>query len=222
VNRGGVARQIAEEQVIAVVRLRSASMLRDVVEALVEGGIRIVELTMTIPGALHEIRQLATSLPASVVLGAGTVVDTETAVAAIDGGARFIVSPVCRTALIAECHRRDAVIMPGCFTPTEILSAWEAGADFVKVFPASALKPSFIRDVRAPFPDMRLVPTGGIGIDDAVEWLGAGAAAVGVGGALLDPHAIGTGNFHVLTAAAQRLVGQVRKARASSGGIDHE
>jgi 2-dehydro-3-deoxyphosphogluconate aldolase / (4S)-4-hydroxy-2-oxoglutarate aldolase len=210
VNRRGIAREIAVQRLIAVVRLRSASQLHDVVHALVDGGINVIELTMTIPDALTAIERLAGSLPPSVVLGAGTITDTKTAVAAIDAGVRFVVSPVCRTELIEVCHARDTVMMPGGLTPTEILAATEAGADFVKVFPASAVGPSFIQDVRGPFPAVRLVPTGGIGIDDVTEWLAAGAVAVGVGGALLDRQAIAAGDFRALSGIARRLVTQIR------------
>jgi 2-dehydro-3-deoxyphosphogluconate aldolase/(4S)-4-hydroxy-2-oxoglutarate aldolase len=210
VNRRGIAREIAVQRLMAVVRLDFASQVHDVVQALVDGGINVIELTMTIPDALVEIERLAGSLPRSVVLGAGTITDTTTAVAAIDAGARFVVSPVCRTELIGACHARDTVMMPGCLTPTEILAATEAGADFVKVFPASAVGPSFIRHLRGPFPALRLVPTGGIGIDDAREWLAAGATAVGVGGALLDRQLIAAGDFRALSGIAQRLVTQIR------------
>lgn len=211
-NRAGIASTIAAERVIAVVRLSTAARVREVVQALVDGGIRIIEVTMTIPGALAEIEQLASSLSERVVLGAGSVIDKETAIAAVAAGARFVVSPVCRPALVEECHAREAVMMPAGLTPTEILTAFEAGADFVKVFPAAAVGPSFIRDVMGPLPDLKLVPTGGIGIGDAAAWLRAGASAVGVGGALLDREAIAAGDFDALTAAAQRLVGTVRNS----------
>ena len=209
VERARTAREIAVERVIAVVRLRTRSQLQDVVHALVAGGIRVVEITMTIPDAIDEIRQLADGLPDDVIIGAGTVLDCETARKAIDAGARFVVSPVCRPVMIEECHQQDVVMMPGCLTPTEILTAWEHGADFVKLFPASAVGPSFVRDIKGPFPDVRLVPTGGIGIDNAADWLLAGAAAVGVGGALVDQQAVARGDFGAVTAAAQRLVADV-------------
>lgn len=209
-NRRGTARQIAAERLIAIVRLNSATHLHDVVHALVDGGITLVEVTMTVPGALNGIERLAASLPAAVIIGAGTVTDPSTAIAAIEAGASFVVSPVCRTDLIETCHARDAVMMPGCLTPTEILAAADAGADFVKVFPASAVRPSFIRDVKGPFPGVRLVPTGGIGVDEVTQWLAAGASAVGIGGALLDPEAIAAGRFRALSDVAQRLVTHVR------------
>jgi 2-dehydro-3-deoxyphosphogluconate aldolase/(4S)-4-hydroxy-2-oxoglutarate aldolase len=209
VTCAGVAAAITDERVIAVVRLRAADQVIDVVDALVAGGIRVVEITMTVPDAICHIERLAASVPASVILGVGTVTESRTAAAAIAAGARFVASPVCRPALIDDCHRRGAAVMPGCLTPTEILAASEAGADFVKLFPASAVGPSFIRDITGPFPGIRLVPTGGVGLDTAAGWLDAGAAAVGVGGGLLDPRAIAAGDFAAITAAATRLVAAV-------------
>lgn len=210
VARARIASAIAVERLIAVVRLPTASPLHDVVQALVAGGIRLVEITMTIPGALAELQSLAAALPGNVSLGAGTVLDREAVLQAIDAGARFVVSPVCRPEMIEVCHQKDVVMMPGCLSPTEILAAWDAGADFVKLFPASAVGPSFVREMKGPLPDVRLVPTGGIGIDAAADWLLAGAAAVGVGGALVDQQAVARGDFDALTATAQRLVADVR------------
>lgn len=209
VERVRIAREIAARRVIAVVRLRTASSLDNVVRALVTGGIRIVEITMTVPGALDAIRQLTGTLSSDVIIGAGTVLDRGTASHAMDAGAQFVVSPVCRPAMIETCHQRDVVMMPGCLTPTEIATACEHGADFVKLFPASAVGPSFVRDLKGPFPTARLVPTGGIGIDAAADWLLAGAVAVGVGGGLVDHEAVARGDFEALTAAARRLVADV-------------
>ncbi len=214
-SRAGIASAITAARVMAVLRLPTSTRLHDVVQALVDGGLRVIEITMTVPDALREIERLAASLPASVLLGAGTVVDSATAAAAIDAGARFVVSPVCRPALIDACHQREVVMMPGCLTPTEILTAHEAGADFVKVFPASAVRPSFITDINGPFPGIKLVPTGGIGIDHAAEWLRAGAAAVGVGGGLIDRRAVAAGDWRALTEAATRLTRNVRDTQAS-------
>jgi 2-dehydro-3-deoxyphosphogluconate aldolase/(4S)-4-hydroxy-2-oxoglutarate aldolase len=219
VNRAGIASAIMEARVMAVIRLSASSLVREVVHALVDGGMRVIEITMTTPDALREIERLAASLPESIVLGAGTVIDGATAIAAIDAGARFVVSPVCRPALIEACHQRRVVMMPGGLTPTEILTAHEAGADFVKVFPASAVGPAFVRDVKGPLPDVRLVPTGGIGIEQAAEWLRAGASAVGVGGSLIDRRAVAAGDCRAVTAAATRLVASVRELHVSPGQV---
>ena len=193
--------------------MKDAAKLRAVVDAIAEGGIRAIEVTMTVPGAIDLIRTLARTLPAEIVLGAGTVTDAATARAVIDAGARYVVSPVFRREVIAACHERDVAAAPGCFTPTEILEAHECGADIVKVFPATALGPQFIKDVRAPLPQVRLMPTGGVSLDNAGDWIRAGAIAVGVGSALLDAKAIDEGRFDVLTTNARRIVASVASAR---------
>ena len=141
------------------------------------------------------------------------MIDAATARAVIDAGARFVVSPVFRREVIDACHERDVAVAPGCFTPTEILDAHEHGADIVKVFPATALGPSYIKDVRAPLPQVRLMPTGGVTLDNAGDWIRAGAVAVGVGSALLDAKAIEEGRFDVLANNARRIVASVASAR---------
>jgi 2-dehydro-3-deoxyphosphogluconate aldolase/(4S)-4-hydroxy-2-oxoglutarate aldolase len=212
-GRAEVVRAIEANGVVAVIRLQDPERLRAVVDALAEGGVRALEVTMTVPRAIEMIAQLAPSLPEGFLLGAGTVLDAETARLAILAGARFVVGPVFRPEVIALCHRYDVAMMPGCFTPTEILAAWEAGADVVKVFPATALGPGFLKDVRGPLPQVKLMPTGGVTLDNAGEWLKAGAVAVGVGTALLDSKAIMAGNYGVITANARRIVENVRAAR---------
>jgi 2-dehydro-3-deoxyphosphogluconate aldolase/(4S)-4-hydroxy-2-oxoglutarate aldolase len=195
--------------------MKEPDKVRAVVDAIAEGGVRTLEVTMTVPGAVELIAQLAPTLPAGFVLGAGTVLDAETVARVVDAGARFIVSPVFRPAVIAACHARGVAAMPGCFTPTEILEAWDAGADIVKVFPATALGPSYLKDVRAPLPQVKLMPTGGVTLDNAGEWIRAGAVAVGVGTALLDAKAIAAGDYRVLRANAERIVASVRAARGN-------
>jgi 2-dehydro-3-deoxyphosphogluconate aldolase/(4S)-4-hydroxy-2-oxoglutarate aldolase len=153
-------------------------------------------------------------MPRGFLFGAGTVLDAATAAKVIDAGAQFVVSPVFRSSLIAACHERNVPVTPGCFTPTEILDAWEAGADIVKVFPATALGPGYIKDVRAPLPHVKLMPTGGVTVENAGEWIKAGAVAVGVGSALLDTKAIETGDYGVLRAKAERIVANVNAARS--------
>ena len=199
--------------VVAVIRIKEPDKLRAVVDAIAEGGVRALEVTMTVPGAVELIRDLSPTLPAAFLLGAGTVLDPETAARVIDAGARYVVSPVFRRGVIDACHQRDVPAMPGCFTPTEILDAWEAGADIVKVFPATALGPGYIKDVRAPLPQLKLMPTGGVTLDNAGDWIRAGAVAVGVGTALLDAKAIGAGDYGVLRANAERIVSNVRAAQ---------
>jgi 2-dehydro-3-deoxyphosphogluconate aldolase / (4S)-4-hydroxy-2-oxoglutarate aldolase len=212
-ERSVVAARIEDEGAIAVLRLADAARVAPVVAALRRGGVRIIELTMTVPDALAVLRVLARSMPPDVVLGAGTVLDLPTAREVIAAGARFVVSPVFRPRLIDECHRHDVVMIPGCYTPTEILDATEAGAALVKVVPATSLAPSFIRDLRAPLPNLKLVPTGGVTLRNAAEWLRAGAAAVGLGSGLVDPRAVVDGDFDAIADRAAQLMAAVRDAR---------
>jgi 2-dehydro-3-deoxyphosphogluconate aldolase / (4S)-4-hydroxy-2-oxoglutarate aldolase len=198
---------------VAVIRMKEPEKLRAVADALADGGVRALEVTMTVPRALAMIEELAPRLPAGFLLGAGTVLDAETARLAILAGASFVVSPVFRPEVITTCHRYDVAVMPGCYTPTEILAAWDAGADVVKVFPATSLGPGFFRDVRGPLPQVKLMPTGGVSLDNAGDWIRAGAVAVGVGTALLDTKAIASGDYGVITANARRLVASVASAR---------
>ncbi len=199
--------------VVAVIRIKEPDRLRAVVDALAAGGVRALEVTMTVPGAIGLIAEIAPTLPAEFLFGAGTVLDGDTAARAIDAGARFIVSPIFRRSVIDACHQRDVPAMPGCLTPTEILEAWDAGADVVKVFPATTLGPRYLKDVRAPLPQVKLMPTGGITPDNAGDWIRAGAVAVGVGSALVDHAAIATGSFEILEANARRIVANVQAAR---------
>jgi 2-dehydro-3-deoxyphosphogluconate aldolase/(4S)-4-hydroxy-2-oxoglutarate aldolase len=215
-RRTAIAQQIEQVGVVAVIRLRDPGKLRAVVDALAEGGVRVLEVTMTVPGAVDLIRQLAPSLPQGFLLGAGTVTDADTARAVIDAGATFVVGPVFRREVIAMCHERDVPALPGCFSPTEILDAHEAGADIVKVFPATMLGPQFIRDVRAPMPQLKLMPTGGVTLDNAGDWIRAGAVAVGVGSALVDAAAIASGQFGVIADNARRVLASVSSARSGS------
>lgn len=214
--RDGIVRQIADGGVVAVIRLQDGSKLRAVVNAVARGGITALEVTMTVPRAIDLIAEIAPSLPPGFLLGAGTVVDPETATAAVRAGARYIVSPVFRPAVVEAAHAAGAAAMPGCFSPTEILAAWDAGADVVKVFPATALGPAYFKDLKGPMPQVRLMPTGGVSLENAAEWIRAGAVAVGVGGALVDPKLVAAGDFAGITERARRFVERVRQAREAS------
>jgi 2-dehydro-3-deoxyphosphogluconate aldolase/(4S)-4-hydroxy-2-oxoglutarate aldolase len=213
-SRLAVVQGIEQTGVVAVIRMKEADKLRHVIDALLEGGVRSLELTMTVPGAIGLIEQLSRNLPGEFLLGAGTVLDPETARQVILAGAKYIVAPVLNLDTIKMCHRYDVAAMPGCFTPTEILTAWEAGADVVKVFPATALGPAYFKDVRAPMPQIRMMPTGGVTMANAGEWIKAGAVAIGVGSALVDTKAIEAGNYAQIAANARHLVESVRAARA--------
>jgi 2-dehydro-3-deoxyphosphogluconate aldolase/(4S)-4-hydroxy-2-oxoglutarate aldolase len=212
-RRAAVTAQLEALGVVAVIRLKDPAKLRAVVDAIAEGGVRALEVTMTVPGAVDLIRDLAPTLPDGFLLGAGTVTDVATARAVIDAGASFVVGPVFRPDVIAACHERDVAAMPGCFSPTEILAAFECGADIVKVFPATALGPQFIKDIRAPLPQVKLMPTGGVTLENAGEWIRAGAVAVGLGSALLDAVAIDGSRWDVIAANARRVVANVASAR---------
>jgi 2-dehydro-3-deoxyphosphogluconate aldolase/(4S)-4-hydroxy-2-oxoglutarate aldolase len=212
-RRQAVVAAVEEAGVVAVIRLREPEKLRAVIKAIARGGVRALEVTMTVPGAVALIRGLAPTLPEGFILGAGTVLDADTAERVIEAGAQFVVSPVFRRSIIEVCHRHDVPVMPGCFTPTEILDAWDAGADIVKIFPATALGPTFFRDVRGPLPHVKLMPTGGVTIENAGSWIRAGAVAIGVGTALLDTKAISLGDYGALRANAEGFVRSVRAAR---------
>jgi 2-dehydro-3-deoxyphosphogluconate aldolase/(4S)-4-hydroxy-2-oxoglutarate aldolase len=199
--------------VVAIIRTKDASRVRGLVDALLDGGVQTLEITMTVPGAVELIRSIAPTLPPHFRLGAGTVTDADTTHAVIDAGASFIVSPVFLPEVVEACVAREVPAMPGCYTPTEIFTAWRAGADLIKVFPATALGPGYLKDVRAPLPEIKLLPTGGVTIENAGDWIAAGAAAVGVGSALLDPAALASGDLTIIADRARRLVRNVARAR---------
>jgi 2-dehydro-3-deoxyphosphogluconate aldolase/(4S)-4-hydroxy-2-oxoglutarate aldolase len=212
-TRAGIVQQIADCGIVAVIRIQDGSRLGAVVDALAAGGITALEVTMTVPRAIELIGEIAPALPEGFVFGAGTVVDPETARAAVRAGARFIVSPVFRPAVIEASHAEGAAAMPGCFSPTEILAAWDAGADVVKVFPATTLGPAYFKDLRGPLPHVRLMPTGGVSLENAGEWIRAGAFAIGVGGALVDQKLVAAGNYAAITDRAKRFIERVKQAR---------
>jgi 2-dehydro-3-deoxyphosphogluconate aldolase/(4S)-4-hydroxy-2-oxoglutarate aldolase len=212
-DRTETVRRIEQLGIVAVIRLRDPGKLRAVVDAIVAGGVRALEVTMTVPGAVELIRGLAPTLPEGFLLGAGTVIDADTARAVVHAGAQFVISPVFKREVIAACHECGVPVAPGCFTPTEILEAHEAGADIVKLFPATTLGPQYIKDVRAPLPQVKLMPTGGVSPDNAGDWIRAGAVAVAAGSSLLDAAAIESGRFDVVTANARRFVESVAGAR---------
>ena len=217
-ERARIIREIEHIGVVAVIRLHDARQLRSVTEALAAGGVRAIEITMTVPGAVGLIEELTSSLKSEFIIGAGTVLDPETAREVILAGAKFVVSPVFKTSLIEVGHKYDVPVMPGCFSPTEILSAWEAGADVVKVFPATSLGPSFFKDIRGPLPQLRLMPTGGVTRENAGDWIRAGAVAIGAGTALVDSKAVAERRFDVITANARHFIEAVQRARVSEAG----
>lgn len=212
----GTVAALEASGVVAVIRLKDAGSLRAVVEALADGGVRALEVTMTVPRALDLIAELAPTLPPELVLGAGTVLDAGTTRAAVAAGARYVVSPVFRPDVVRAAHEAGAAAIPGCFTPAEILDATEAGADLVKLFPATPLGPAFLRDLRGPFPALRVLPTGGVSAANAGDWIRAGAVAVGVGSALVDAASVEARRFGEITRRAKELVAAVAAARGGT------
>jgi 2-dehydro-3-deoxyphosphogluconate aldolase/(4S)-4-hydroxy-2-oxoglutarate aldolase len=213
-SRDKTLRRILDGGVVAVVRAESGEALVKVVEALAEGGVTAAEITFTVPDALDVIRDARKALGDAVVLGAGTVLDPETARAAILAGAEYLVSPTVNLDVIRLARRYDKAMMPGAFTPTEILTAWEAGADVVKVFPADVGGPSYLKAIRGPLPQIRLMPTGGVDLTTAAAFLKAGACCLGVGGTLVEPAAVAAGDFARIRELASKFAAIVREFRA--------
>ncbi|MCX7015466.1 MAG: bifunctional 2-keto-4-hydroxyglutarate aldolase/2-keto-3-deoxy-6-phosphogluconate aldolase [Candidatus Sumerlaeota bacterium] len=208
-----ILQTIVDCGVVAIVRLNDSSQLERVGQAIQTGGLNVIEFTMTTPGALRIIEEWTRARAGKVLLGAGTVLDPETARAAILAGAEFIVSPSTNHAVVEMCNRYGKVVMPGAYTPTEIVAAMEMGADLVKLFPASSLGPSYIKAIRGPLPHARLVPTGGVSVQNAAEFIRAGAAALAVGGELVNNAIVERGEFDKITEAARQFREEVRKAR---------
>lgn len=207
-------RLIEEGGVIAIVRFDRSDELVQVARAIRAGGVRAIEFTMTTPNALAIIESATREFGEDVLLGAGTVLDAETARAAILAGAQFIVTPTLNPKVIKMCHRYSKVIVPGAFTPTEILTAWELGADMVKVFPAEFGGPDYFKAIRAPLPQVKLLPVGGVSLENTGDFIKAGACAVAVGSNLVKKSAIAAKRFDELTELARQYVEAVQRARA--------
>jgi 2-dehydro-3-deoxyphosphogluconate aldolase/(4S)-4-hydroxy-2-oxoglutarate aldolase len=191
--------------IVAVVRAESSELALRAVEAALAGGVNAIEVTFTVPGALEVIRTLSKEVSSDVILGAGTVLDPQTALDAVDAGARFIVSPNVNLATIEAAKSKGVAVFPGAFTPTEVLTAWQAGGDIIKIFPANVVGPSYFKDLHGPFPNIPLMPTGGVDLSTARSWLEHGAVALGVGGALIDRKLLKDGNFGEITERAKKF-----------------
>ena len=215
-SRERVLQRIREVGIVPVVRAESADEAGRAIAAIMAGGVPVLEVTMTVPGAVRLIEDLARRFGAEAVVGAGTVLDPETARACILAGAQFVVSPSTNASTIACCRRYGVPVMPGALTPTEVVAAWEAGADMVKIFPCSAVGgASYIKALKAPLPQIDLIPTGGVNLQTAADFIKAGSTALGVGADLVDLKALREGKDALLTERAQKLVEIVRAARAS-------
>ena len=205
---------IQKSGIIAIMRTRSSDQLVAAAQAIRLGGVRVIEVTMNTPGALEVIAAASQQLGRDVLFGAGTVLDVKTARAAIQAGADFIVAPTLNLEVVELCHQLDLPVMPGCFTPTEMLTAWEAGADFVKLFPAEVGGPAMVKAVLAPLPQLKIVPVGGVDLTTAAAYLRSGAAALGVGSSLINQKILETADFQELTRRAAAFIEEVRKARS--------
>lgn len=206
--------RMISEGLIPVIRVTSAQEAMDVSDAIKEGGISLIEITMSVQGAIDVIKELTKKYKDEIIMGAGTILDPETARAALLAGAQFIVTPTLNLEVIQMAHRYSAVVVPGAMTPTEILTAWNAGADMVKVFPAAQLGgPEYLKALKGPLPQILLVPTGGVNLQNAGAFIKAGASAIGVGGELVDKKAVKERKFNVITENARAFLKAVREAR---------
>lgn len=215
-NKTEVLTRIRHTGLIPVVRAESSDLAMRAVAALKAGGLDVLEVTMTVPGAIDLIKTLAEKHGADALIGAGTVLDPETAQACIQAGAKFIVSPALNEETIELCRRQDVAVFPGALTPTEVVRAWKAGADAVKVFPAGAVGgASYLKSLKAPLPQIELIPTGGVSLKTAADFIKAGAMALGVGADLVDPQALREGNSTLITERARQFLEIVQLTRAS-------
>jgi 2-dehydro-3-deoxyphosphogluconate aldolase/(4S)-4-hydroxy-2-oxoglutarate aldolase len=205
--------QLLEVGVVAVIRAHSLDQLTHIAHALLEGGVPSIEVTMSTPKAIAGIEALADSIGDKAIIGVGTVLDSHTARDAIAAGAQFVVSPVLDEEVIATTKRYSKISIPGAFTPTEILRAWTAGADVVKVFPSTSLGPQYFKDIFGPLPQVRLTPTGGVDLKNAGEWIKAGAACLGVGSSMITKEAMSKGDWAAITTNARAFLQAVAEAR---------
>ena len=213
-SKHAILKRLEEIGLVPVLRAESVDQAMRLARAIAEGGVTVLEVTMTVPGAIEVIRRLAREMP-EILVGAGTVLDPETARLCILEGAQFVVSPALNLRTIEMCHRYTVPVLPGALTPTEIVTAWQAGADVIKVFPASALGGAkYLKTLKAPLPQIEMIPTGGVSLGTALEFLEAGAFGLGVGADLVDPRAIHEGRAHEITANARKYLEIVRGHRA--------
>ena len=205
--------RVIDSGIVAVLRAPSGEVLVDVAQALLAGGVDVLEVTFTVPAAHRVLEQVADRLGDRILLGAGTVLDTETGRVALLSGAQFIVSPTVNVDLIRLCQRYDKAVMPGALTPTEVLTAWEAGADIVKVFPSDLTGPKYLKALRGPLPQVRLMPTGGVNLNTAGDFLRAGACSLGIGGSLVEGKAVADRDMARIESLARQYVEIVKQTR---------
>ena len=212
-SRQDIVDKIFELKAVAVIRMEDPSKLIKVAEAIHDGGVKAIEITMTVPNAIETIALASKEIGDKVLIGVGSILTPEMAQKAIDAGAQYVVSPIFKKEIIEQSHKNDIPAMPGTFTPTEAQLAWEAGADIIKIFPADILGMAFIKGIKAPMPHLKVMPTGGVSLTNAGEWLKAGACAVGVGSALIDKQAILEDNYCVLTKNAEQIMESINSVK---------
>jgi 2-dehydro-3-deoxyphosphogluconate aldolase/(4S)-4-hydroxy-2-oxoglutarate aldolase len=205
--------RVLDSCIVAVIRAESGDLLVDVAEALLAGGVDVMEVTFTVPKAVQVLERVTEKLGKRVLMGAGTVLDTETCRAALLAGAEFIVSPAVNVQVIEMCKRYSKPVMPGAFTPTEVVTAWQAGADIVKIFPSEITGPKYLKALHGPLPHIRLMPTGGVNLDTAAEFLKCGACALGVGSSLVDPKLVAAGDLKKIESLARQYQQIVKEFR---------
>ncbi|MFM7540077.1 MAG: bifunctional 4-hydroxy-2-oxoglutarate aldolase/2-dehydro-3-deoxy-phosphogluconate aldolase [Planctomycetota bacterium] len=209
-------RRVLDCGIVAVVRSAESAPLVDVCRALAEGGVDVAEITFTVPDALDVLKAAKKAMGDRMLLGAGTVLDPETARAAFLAGAEYIVSPSLDLEVIGMARRYGKLVMPGCFTPTEITKAWQAGADIIKVFPAEVVGPAFFKAVRGPLPQVRMMPTGGVDLNTAASFLEAGACCLGIGSQLIDPKAVSSRKFELISEKAAKYRDIIKAHRSKA------
>ena len=207
--------RVLDGGIVAIIRATSGDQLVNVARALYEGGIDVIEVTFTVPNVLEILAAVRKDLGQKILLGAGTVLDPETCRAALLAGAEFIVSPSLNLDVIKLCKRYGKLVMPGAFTPTEIVTAWEAGADIVKLFPADCVGPNYLKALRGPLPQVRILPTGGVDLKTLPDFFKAGACAVGLGGQLVEKAAVESGNMTRIRDLAAQYVALVKQTRGT-------
>lgn len=215
-DKAQIIKQIEDIGLVPVVRASSADEAMQVIEAIKAGGVNVFEITMTVPGAIGVIEAVVKRYGSDALVGAGTVLDPETARACMNAGAQFIVSPALNLDTISMCRENGVPVLPGALTPTEVVTAWNAGADLVKIFPAGAVGgPGYLKNLKGPLPLIKMIPTGGVSLTTAADFIRAGAAALGVGTDLVDVKSIRAGDAHIVTERARQFVEIVRGARAA-------
>lgn len=211
-DRKIILEEILKRKAVAVIRVKEQDKLKKVIEAIHAGGISVAEITMTVPNAIQLIEKMNEELDDEIIIGVGSVLNAEVAENAIKAGAKYVVSPILKKEIIDTAHKFNVPAMPGCFTPTEIQYAFELGADIVKVFPADVVGMEFFKAILAPMPHLKLMPTGGVTLTNAGNWLKAGACAVGIGSALLDKEAIKNENYSKLTDNARLIMKSINES----------